>query len=178
MHSVPLTALFFSNLQSQALSCLRKKAFANETQKVDQHSSISARRRWKHCRPAPPPAVTARRVDGAVLAPHNKVVNVAQREGHGGDGHSFALLEHQLQTVLQEGWGVGGETESDSTSTQETPLPCRVAPNLRLRKHVQAPGAHLPVGGDADQVVGVLCSHHVHAVDGVLRAVKRGKGGQ
>lgn len=39
---------------------------------------------------------------------------------------------------------------------------------LRLGEHVQAPGAHLAVGGNADQVVSVLGSHHVHAVNRVL----------
>lgn len=47
------------------------------------------------------PAVATGRVDRAVLAPHHKVVHVSQRKGHGGDGHRFALFEHQLQTVLQ-----------------------------------------------------------------------------
>lgn len=49
------------------------------------------------------------------------------------------------------------------------------AAHLRLGEHVQAPGAHLPIGGDADQVVSVLSSHHVHAVDGMLRAKTRCK---
>lgn len=48
------------------------------------------------------PAVTTGCVDGAVFAPHHEVVHVAQRKRHGGDSHRFALLEHQLQTVLQE----------------------------------------------------------------------------
>lgn len=47
------------------------------------------------------PAMTTGCVDGAVLTPHHKVVHVTQRKRHGGDGHCFALLEHQLQTVLQ-----------------------------------------------------------------------------
>lgn len=47
------------------------------------------------------PPVATSRVDRAVLAPHHKVVHVAHRKGHGGDGHRFALFEDQLQTVLQ-----------------------------------------------------------------------------
>lgn len=47
------------------------------------------------------PPVATGRVDRAVLAPHHKVVHVAQRKGHGGDSHRFALFEYQLQTVLQ-----------------------------------------------------------------------------
>lgn len=43
---------------------------------------------------------------------------------------------------------------------------------LRLGEHVQAPGAHLAIGGNADQVVGVLGSNHAHTVDGVLSAIK------
>ena len=39
---------------------------------------------------------------------------------------------------------------------------------LRLGEHVQAPGAHFAISGDADQVVGVLGSDHVHTVDWVL----------
>lgn len=54
--------------------------------------------------------MTTRHVDGAVLAPHNKVVDVSEGEGHGGDGHGLGLLEHQLHAVLQrEGWRRGGE---------------------------------------------------------------------
>lgn len=60
-----------------------------------------------------PPAVATGGVDGAVLAPHHKVVDVAQREGHGGDGHCLALFEHQLQTVLR-----GGLAASDSPTDQ------------------------------------------------------------
>lgn len=47
------------------------------------------------------PPVATGCVDRAVLAPHHKVVHIAQREGHGGDSHRFALFEDQLQTVLQ-----------------------------------------------------------------------------
>ena len=39
---------------------------------------------------------------------------------------------------------------------------------LWLGEHVQAPGAHLAICGDADQVVGVLGAHHVHTVHRVL----------
>lgn len=35
------------------------------------------------------PAMTTRHVDGAVLAAHHKVVDVAKGEGHGGDGDGF-----------------------------------------------------------------------------------------
>lgn len=47
------------------------------------------------------PAMTASHVDGPVLAPHHKVIDVSKGEGHAGDGHCFGLLEHQLQAVLQ-----------------------------------------------------------------------------
>ena len=40
--------------------------------------------------------------------------------------------------------------------------------DLRLRQHVQTPGAQLAVGGDGDEVVGVLGAHHPHTVDRVL----------
>lgn len=46
---------------------------------------------------------------------------------------------------------------------------------LRLREHVQAPGAHLAVSGNADQVVGVLGANHVDAVDRMLQR-RRGRG--
>lgn len=42
---------------------------------------------------------------------------------------------------------------------------------LWLGEHVQAPGAHLAISGNADQVVGILGSHHIHAVDWVLHTV-------
>lgn len=46
---------------------------------------------------------------------------------------------------------------------------------LRLGEHVQTPGAHLAVSGDADQVVGVLGANHVHAVNRVLQKKKKKK---
>lgn len=39
---------------------------------------------------------------------------------------------------------------------------------LRLGEHVQTPGAHPAVCGHGDQVVGVLCADHIHAVHWVL----------
>lgn len=42
---------------------------------------------------------------------------------------------------------------------------------LRLGEHIEAPRAHLAIGGNADQVVGVLGSYHVHTVDRVLHTV-------
>lgn len=47
------------------------------------------------------------------------------------------------------------------------------AANLRLGEHVQTPGAHLAVSGNADQVVSVLGSDDVHAVDRVLNEVNK-----
>lgn len=44
--------------------------------------------------------MTTRHVDGAVLAAHHKVVDVSEREGHGGDGDGFGLLEDELHAVL------------------------------------------------------------------------------
>ncbi len=46
------------------------------------------------------PAVSARGVDGPVLAAHHKVIDITQRKWHGGDGHWLGLFEHELQTVL------------------------------------------------------------------------------
>lgn len=43
---------------------------------------------------------------------------------------------------------------------------------LRLGEHVEAPGAHFPVSGNADQVVCVLGSYHVHTVDWVLNTTE------
>ena len=108
------------------------------------------------------------RVDRAVLAPHHKVVHVAQREGHGGDGHRFALFEHQLQTVLQ-----GGSTRRLRLCRLIFRTAClyvihNSSTYLGLGEHVQAPGAHFAISGNADQVVSVLGSYHVHAVDWVL----------
>ena len=40
---------------------------------------------------------------------------------------------------------------------------------LWLGKHVQTPGAHLSISGDADQIVGVLGADHVHTVNRVLQ---------
>lgn len=44
---------------------------------------------------------------------------------------------------------------------------------LWLREHVQTPGAHLAISGDADQVVGILGADHVDAVNWVLRDNER-----
>lgn len=46
------------------------------------------------------PSMTTGRVDRAVLTAHHKIVDISQREGHGGDSHSFGLFEHQLHAVL------------------------------------------------------------------------------
>lgn len=46
------------------------------------------------------PSVTTRHVDGAVLAAHHEIVDISERERHGGDGYGFGLLEHQLHAVL------------------------------------------------------------------------------
>lgn len=45
--------------------------------------------------------------------------------------------------------------------------------HLRLRQHVQTPGTHFAVSGNADQVVGVLRPDHADTVDGMLIAEKR-----
>lgn len=50
------------------------------------------------------PSMTTRHVDGAVLAAHHKIVDISERERHGGDSYSFGLLEHQLHAVLWRGW--------------------------------------------------------------------------
>lgn len=39
---------------------------------------------------------------------------------------------------------------------------------LRLGEHVKAPGAHFAISRDADQVVSILGSYHIHTVDWVL----------
>lgn len=44
---------------------------------------------------------------------------------------------------------------------------------LWLREHVQTPGAHLAISGDANQVVGVLGANNVHAVNWVLQKTTR-----
>lgn len=46
------------------------------------------------------PSMTTRHVDGPVLAPHRKVVDISEGERHGGDSDGLRLLEHQLQAVL------------------------------------------------------------------------------
>lgn len=43
---------------------------------------------------------------------------------------------------------------------------------LRLGEHVEAPGAHFAIGGNADQVVSILGSYHVHTVDRVLNTAE------
>ena len=52
----------------------------------------------------------------------------------------------------------------------------QAGPDLRLRQHVQVPGAHLPVCRDGDEVVSVRRAHHVQAVNwvGVASAGERG----
>lgn len=44
---------------------------------------------------------------------------------------------------------------------------------LWLRQHVQTPGAHLAISGDANQVVSILGAHHIDAVNWVLRHNER-----
>lgn len=44
---------------------------------------------------------------------------------------------------------------------------------LWLGEHVEAPGAHFAISGNADQVVSILGPYHVHAVDWVLSTVKQ-----
>lgn len=39
---------------------------------------------------------------------------------------------------------------------------------LWLGEHVEAPGAHFAISGNADQVVSVLGSYHIDTVDWVL----------
>jgi hypothetical protein len=38
---------------------------------------------------------------------------------------------------------------------------------LRLCKHVNQPAAHCSICTACDQVVGILCSDHLHCIDGV-----------
>lgn len=40
--------------------------------------------------------------------------------------------------------------------------------HLWLGEHVEAPGAHFAIGGNADKVVSILGSYHVHTVNWVL----------
>lgn len=49
------------------------------------------------------PSMTTWHVDRAVLAAHHEIVDISEREGHGGDSYSFGLLEHQLHAVLWRG---------------------------------------------------------------------------
>lgn len=44
---------------------------------------------------------------------------------------------------------------------------------LWLGEHVKTPGAHFAIGGNADQVVSILGSYHIHAVDWVLGAAEQ-----
>lgn len=44
---------------------------------------------------------------------------------------------------------------------------------LRLWKHVQTPRAHLAIGGDANQIMGVLGADHIYAVDRMLKEKQR-----
>jgi len=48
------------------------------------------------------PSMSTRHVDGAVLAAHHEIVDISERERHGGDSYSFGLLEHQLHAVLRK----------------------------------------------------------------------------
>lgn len=59
-------------------------------------------------------------VDRAVLAAHHKVVDVSEREGHGGDGHGLGLLERQLHAVLR-GDGRGGVSGTASANVRSVP---------------------------------------------------------
>lgn len=43
---------------------------------------------------------------------------------------------------------------------------------LWLGEHVEAPGAHFAISGNADKVVSVLGSHHVHTVNWVLNTTE------
>lgn len=43
---------------------------------------------------------------------------------------------------------------------------------LRLGQHVQTPGAHFPISGDADQVVSILSAYDIHAVNWMLEKRK------
>lgn len=52
--------------------------------------------------------MTTRHVDGAVLAAHHEIVDISERERHGGDGDSLGLLEHQFHAVLLGEEGGGG----------------------------------------------------------------------
>ncbi len=117
------------------------------------------------------PPVATGCVDRAVLAPHHKVVHVAQRKGHGGDGHCFALLEHQLQTVLQ-GEHTQPQTNQLMVMTAHLYNIHTSLTYLWLGEHVEAPGAHFAIGGNADQVVSILGSYHVHTVDRVLNTAE------
>lgn len=49
------------------------------------------------------PSMTTWHVDRAVLAAHHEIVDISERERHGGDSYSFGLLEHQLHAVLWRG---------------------------------------------------------------------------
>lgn len=49
------------------------------------------------------PSMTTWHVDRAVLAAHHEIVDISERERHGGDSYSFGLLEHQFHAVLWRG---------------------------------------------------------------------------
>lgn len=49
----------------------------------------------------------------------------------------------------------------------------RLISYLWLREHVQTPGAHLAISGDANQVVSILGADHTNAVNWVLQRQRR-----
>jgi len=87
-------------------------------------------------------AVARGGVDIAILTAHHQTVDLVGREGHRCDGNGLRLALLQLERVL------------------------------RLRQHVQRPGAQLAVRGYGDDIVRILGAHHLEAVDGMR--VRRG----
>ena len=85
---------------------------------------------------AGPRPVPARRVHGPLLRPDDEVVDVILWDGETCCGHGLALLMLLLQRLL------------------------------RVRKHVEAPVAHVAVRADGVEVVGVLRPDHLGGVHG------------
>lgn len=76
------------------------------------------------------PSMTTRHVDRAVLAAHHEIVDISERERHGGDSYGFGLLEHQLHAVL---WGEGRGGGHGTTSLTRSLL--RLYINTNSAKH-------------------------------------------
>lgn len=112
-------------------------------------------------------------VDRAILASYHKIVHVTKRKGHRSDSHCLALFKHQLQTVLQRECTYSFRRFDKSTDIYNSmSVNHSSSMHLWLGEHVEAPGTHFPISGNADKVVSVLGSYHVHTVNWVLNTTE------